>query len=608
MSVFFVSSHASVRSGTLLSNPILDRNPQTNSFSSRIPRNSRLCSINTQGSCSTRRIISCCTETNQLVEQQESKYLFSLQNGSDIRGVAFSFDASSSSKINLTPTRVAEIAAAFARTVAKEKNKALNSISIAIGRDSRVSGELLLAASASGILSTGACSVNVGLATTPAMFMSTVTDGFEYDGAIMLTASHLPPDRNGMKFFMSSGGASKSFISSILSDAAAAFEARGSVPMEIEMEYSALDGTRAQSADFMSVYASQLVETIRNGTNIDGNDDDGMPLKGFRIVVDAGNGAGGFFASKVLQRLGADTTGSQFLDPDGRFPNHIPNPEDSDAMHSIISAVITHKADLGIIFDTDVDRSAVVDSKGGAINRNKLIALLSAIVLRETPKCTIVTDSVTSKGLKQFITARGGKHFRYKRGYKNVIDKGLELIQKGETVPLAIETSGHGAMQENYMLDDGAYLSVKILIEMVRLFRESGGTDKNGLIQILESLEEPKDEAEFRLKFKGEAVNEFSSAGKKVVQLFTQIGESIDGWSQEEENYEGMRFVVDESQAEGGSEGWILLRQSLHDPLVVLNVESSLENGVNSILRSIIPQLEQSFEDVLDFSSVRKHM
>ena len=78
-----------------------------------------------------------------------------------------------------------------------------------------------------------------------------------------------------------------------------------------------------------------------------------QPLQGMHIIVDAGNGAGGFFAQNVLEPLGANTTGSQFLEPDGNFPNHIPNPENKEAMASICKAVVEHKADLGRIFDSD---------------------------------------------------------------------------------------------------------------------------------------------------------------------------------------------------------------------------------------------------------------
>ena len=87
------------------------------------------------------------------------------------------------------------------------------------------------------------------------------------------------------------------------------------------------------------------------------------PLDGLHIIVDAGNGAGGFFVEQILQPLGADTTGSQFLEPDGMFPNHIPNPEDATAMSAMVEAVLQQKADFGIIFDTDVDRAGAVDKK-----------------------------------------------------------------------------------------------------------------------------------------------------------------------------------------------------------------------------------------------------
>uniref|UniRef100_A0ACD6ARG0 Uncharacterized protein n=1 Tax=Avena sativa TaxID=4498 RepID=A0ACD6ARG0_AVESA len=144
---------------------------------------------------------------------------------------------------------------------------------------------------------------------------------------------------------------------------------------------------------------------------------------------------------KVLKPLGAVTSGSQFLEPDGLFPNHIPNPEDKAAMEAITQAVLNKNADLGIIFDTDVDRSAAVDSSGRELNRNRLIALMSAIVLEEHPGTTVVTDSVTSDGLTTFIEKKlGGKHHRFKRGYKNVIDEAIRLVKDSRPDKIS---SGH---------------------------------------------------------------------------------------------------------------------------------------------------------------------
>ena len=135
-------------------------------------------------------------------------------------------------------------------------------------------------------------------------------------------------------------------------------------------------------------------------------------------MVDAGNGAGGFYARDVLAPLGADVSGSQFLEPDGMFPNHIPNPENEEAMASICGAVGKAQADLGVIFDTDVDRGGAVDARGQEINRNRLVALASAHCPgRQSRAATVVTDSITSDGLKDYLeNTLGGHHHRFKRG------------------------------------------------------------------------------------------------------------------------------------------------------------------------------------------------
>lgn len=177
--------------------------------------------------------------------------------------------------------------------------------------------------------------------------------------------------------------------------------------------------------------------------------------RNLQIIVNAGNGSGGFFTWDVLDKLGADTFGSLHLNPDGMFPNHIPNPEDKIAMALTRDAVLQNTADLGIVFDTDVDRSGVVDNKGNPINGDKLIALMSAIVLREHPETTIVTDARTSMALTRFIVNRGGHHCLYRVGYRNVIDKGVQLNEDGIEAHLMMETSGHGALKENHFLDDG---------------------------------------------------------------------------------------------------------------------------------------------------------
>lgn len=261
-----------------------------------------------------------------------------------------------------------------------------------------------------------------------------------------MTASHLPYTRNGLKFFTKRGGLASTDVEKICDRAADKYVARkitdGQATPPVVMR-----------VDLMSAYAQHLRDTIKRHVAHPTRPD--APLTGFKVVVNAGNGCGGFFARDVLARLGADTAGSLHLDPDGAFPNHMPNPEDPTAMALTRQAVLARGADLGVVFDTDVDRSGVVDRQGAAINGDRLIALMSAIVLDEHPGTTVVTDARASEGLTRFIQSRGGHHCLYRVGYRNVIDKGVQLNHDGVETHLMMETTGHGAVKENYFLDDG---------------------------------------------------------------------------------------------------------------------------------------------------------
>jgi len=503
-----------------------------------------------------------------------------LQNGSDVRGVAL--EGVEGEPVTLSPETAYFVACGFAEWLKKKVNS--KSPRVSIGRDPRLSGEATRDAIIAGLVSRGCVAEDIGLATTPACFMSCVSKGFEYDGSIMITASHLPWNRNGMKYFTASGGLKKPDIADIV--ATAADLSQTGPPVELSAE--------APKTDYMPEYAAHLRDIIIKGINHPDHPE--KPLTGLHVVVDAGNGSGGFFPSMVLEPLGADTSGSQFLDPDGNFPNHIPNPENQQAMDMATEAVLQNNADLGIVFDTDVDRSAVVDSSGTAINSNRLICLLSAIVLNDHPGTTIVTDSVTSDGVADFIAARGGKHLRFKRGYQNIITKGVELNADGEETHLMIETSGHGAIKANYFLDDGAYLAVKILISLMKARLEGGGS----LSSLMDGYEDAADNAEYRLTL---TVDEFQSEGARVLQGFKELVDSKvhTDWTMAESNYEGWRVSVDEGD---GNRGWVLMRQSLHDPLIVVNIESSQPDGCADIKQKLLSWLEYSTNYNVDYSKL----
>ena len=487
-----------------------------------------------------------------------------LKSGTDVRGVAL--EGVPGEEVNLTDEAVTGIMKAFCAWAAQRCGK--EKLTIAIGHDSRLSAGRISACAVKAVTESGCDAIVTGLSSTPSMFMLLQEEDIGADASVMITASHLPFNKNGLKFFTPEGGLEGKDIADILAMAA---------------EGAALSGSGCvRELCYIDRYSEGLVRFVREKTGQD------RPLAGKKIVVDAGNGAGGFYVDKVLAPLGADTEGSQFLEPDGNFPNHIPNPEDKKAMHAISQRVKETGADFGIIFDTDVDRAGAVDKQGEEINRNRLIALISAILLKEKSG-TIVTDSVTSDGLTAFIESRGGKHCRYKRGYRNVIDKAKELNAAGEYSPLAIETSGHAALMENYFLDDGAYLVTRILVSLAQLAKE--GKDIGDLIA---DLPEPAEAAEVRLGFTTLGKQDFKNNGNFAIRELQLRVPDLPGMTLAAENFEGVRINFDKDHGDG----WALVRMSLHEPIMPINFESNSKGGCCVIANELIALLAPYTGDI----------
>lgn len=502
--------------------------------------------------------------------------ILKLQNGSDVRGVAL--EGVEGEHINLTNEIAYRIGGAFVEWLSSKLKKPATQLKIGVGRDSRVSGPALLDALSCGIVNEGATVVNCNMATTPAMFMSIVFEQTKFDGSAMITASHLPFNRNGIKFFNADGGLEHEDITDILNIAAKTDAKTAETQL-------AKGFKKSDECDLISLYAEYLKNKIKEGI---GKGE--KPLSKLHIVVDSGNGASGFFVDKILAPLGADVSGSQFLEPDGMFPNHIPNPENKAAMEAIRNAVLNNKADLGLIFDTDVDRMSAVLSDGSEVNRDSIIAMISAILAPEYPGSTIITDSVTSDRLTYFLEdVLGLKHLCYMRGYKNVINKQKELNASGVVAPLAMETSGHGALKDNFFLDDGAFLAVKLVIALAKAAAE--GKKLDSLIEKLPPLVE---ENEFRFKISGE---DFKEYGNIVLKEFKSRAEAA-GYSIPQ-SYEGVRLSFKGEEVQG----WILLRLSLHDPVMPLNIEGGRKGDLAKLVK-IARELTDGF-DRLDRSSLK---
>ncbi|XP_015895478.3 uncharacterized protein LOC107429325 [Ziziphus jujuba] len=555
---------------------------------------------------------------NEVVVDEDMDRIRRLQNGSDVRGVALKGEKGRT--VDLTPPAVDAIAESFGEWVIhgleKEKGHPVENVRVSLGKDPRISGASLSVAVFAGLARAGCLAFDMGLATTPACFMSTILPPFAYDASIMMTASHLPYTRNGLKFFTKKGGLTSPDVEEICDKAARKYANRLA---KVSTMLSALP----TKVDFMSTYANHLRDIIKKRVNHPSHYD--TPLQGFQIVVNAGNGSGGFFTWDVLDKLGADTFGSLHLNPDGMFPNHIPNPEDKTAMALTRAAVLENSADLGIVFDTDVDRSGVVDNKGKPINGDKLIALMSAIVLREHPGTTIVTDARTSMALTRFITSRGGHHCLYRVGYRNVIDKGVKLNENGIEAPLMMETTGHGALKENYFLDDGAYMVVKIIIEMVRM--KLSGSDE-GIGSLINDLEEPIESIELRMNIVSEP-RHAKARGVEAIETFRNYVEEgkLEGWELDTCGdcwvSEGCLVDLDDTPAtidahmyrakvsdeEHGQHGWVHIRQSIHNPNIAVNMQSSVPGGCLTMTRALRDKflLPSGVDRILDISQIDKY-
>jgi phosphomannomutase len=330
------------------------------------------------------------------------------------------------------------------------------------------------------------------------------------------------------------------------------------------------------------------------------NHNSSKPLSNLNIVVNPGNGGGCFF-NDLLRDLGANVAGSLHLSPDGTFPDSfgVPNPEKKAMVDETIKACKACNADIGVMFDTDADRSGFVlprsiDKDGicsqyEELNRNRLIALLSVLFSSSAPGSTIVTDSTTSEGLNKFLEKNLSlKHFRFLRGYANVINKAKEL--PGSV--MAIETSGHCALKENGWVDDGTFTAVKII---ALLANSKGG--KGSLLDLISDLEELPFDKEFRIKATDGSLETTTAVFESVSLSLKEKCGVEEEWTLDEENLEGVRVRLK-------SGGFFMIRQSLHDPVISMQAESVSEDYARSVVLAPLLGLFSEHSAVLDVSAL----
>ncbi|TNF27647.1 MAG: phosphomannomutase/phosphoglucomutase [Deltaproteobacteria bacterium] len=339
----------------------------------------------------------------------------------DIRGVA---------DVDLTDPFVFALGQAFATLVARRSG----GHRVAVGRDCRLSSDRIFRAFASGLRASGADVVDLGVVSSPILYWA--VHHFGTDGGVQITGSHNPAAHNGFKMMLGTA--------TLHGDAIAELKrlvARG--------DFLAGDGGVIE-LDPLGAYVDDIAGRVRLA----------RPLK---VVVDGGNGTGGPPAVALLERLGVEVV-PLYVDMDGRFPNHHPDPTVEENLAELRAAVLAEGADLGVAYDGDADRIGVIDDLGHVLWGDRLMILLSRDVLARHPGAAIVGEVKCSKTLFEDIEAQGGRPIMSQVGHSLI-----KARMKVEEALLAGEMSGHIFYADRwYGFDDAVYVTARLLEILAR--------------------------------------------------------------------------------------------------------------------------------------------
>jgi len=395
-----------------------------------------------------------------------------------------------------------------------------------LGRDCRLSSEVYQDTVGGGIRSAGVDVIDIGLCATPMLYFA--IRHFQTDGGVMVTGSHNPPDFNGFKICI---GPDTIFGQQIQ-------ELR-----KIIENGDYLDGAgKRTKAEIAGCYENYLFDHVK-------------VKSGHRIVVDGGNGVGGFFALPLFKRYGCVVT-DIFCDPDGRFPNHFPDPTIPENLIELKRLVLREKAEVGIAFDGDADRIGVITDSGDVLWGDQLLLLFSRFILKANPGAAVIGEIKCSQTLYDDIAANGGRAIMWKAGHSLIKEK-----MKVENALLAGEMSGHIFFADRYFgFDDAIYASVRLL----EILSETGKKLSDLLSDVPRTFSTPEIRVDCPdvIKFAVvEAVREHYRKTHRIIDI------------------DGVRVPF--------GDGWGLLRASNTQPVLVLRFEAANEERLSVIRHEI---------------------
>jgi phosphomannomutase/phosphoglucomutase len=439
--------------------------------------------------------------------------------------------------IDLTPEGVTGLGLAIASTLTRD-----GITSAVVGRDVRLSGDLYFEALTSGLTDGGIDVVDIGVVPTPIFYFAAKKWGIK--GGVMITASHNPAEYNGFKILRGEGTIYGEDITELhgLQGKAGPADKKGSI--------TAKDAT--------AEYIDYLAENIHLERPV-------------RFAADGGNATAGLAAPELFRRLGCDPV-LLYMEPDGNFPNHHPDPTVAKNLVDMRRAVLENDLEIGIGFDGDSDRIGVIDEKGEIIWGDTLLALYARDVLTDNPGAAVIFEVKCSKALPEEIKKCGGKPIMWRTGHSLIKKK-----MRDENAPLAGEMSGHQFFADRYFgFDDAIYAACRIL----EIVSRSGKSLSEMLADYpkYESTPEIRVECADDIKF---------DVVRKVAEHFRKTNPVND--------VDGARVDFEK--------GWGLLRASNTQPVLVLRFEADDTGSLEEIRRAFAGALA----DDIDVSGLFKY-
>ncbi len=435
----------------------------------------------------------------------------------DIRGVA---------DVDLLSEDIEQLGRGLGTYLQRHSGKKIN-----LGRDVRLSGQRLHDALLRGLMGTGCEVTDIGVVPTPLLYYS--AKHLDADGAVMITGSHNPAEYNGFKTVCGAGA----LFGETIQDVWRLIEAG---------DFESGDGT-VTAFDAVTPYVDEIAAQFHFARRI-------------RVVTDAGNGCAGPVMHRLLAKLDVEVH-EMFYEPDGRFPNHHPDPTVPSNLKMLVDEVKARKADLGIAFDGDSDRIGAVDENGEAIYGDMLLLIFGREILTRKPGATFIGEVKCSQVLYDELNRLGGNAIMYRTGHSLIKAK-----MKEEHAELAGEMSGHMFFADRYYgFDDALYAACR-LIEIV-------AASGKGLSAQLAGLPKMVSTPEIRVDCPDETKFDVVA---RVAEHFKKIRKTVD--------VDGVRVIF--------ADGWGLVRASNTQPVLVMRFEAANE--------ALLKEYRQEVEAALD--------